>query len=403
MLVAAWKTMLKKETRLISCDGQQLLKSLWSPQTLETSLAWTLLLLNQHFARKFQFWSYYNRNWRTENRDMTCFKFSIQIVGWISQTIFLTINSALFILSITGNSLVMYLVWTKPVLRSPTYFLMSFLALSDLLTSLFGQLSYCISSTFFKDISCNKDKGIAFVNASSCTCSLLLLSLIARDRYLHVSKQQDYSNYTSIRFSIIASILCYLLGMIVASLFTFDDMAIKISSTFAFATLGAFSFTFICLKARQIKRIVYDHNQNMQATSRANSILNENASARCRQFEKAVNRSIFSVIILFFVSWTPVITLMMIITVHNFLNEPIPDRYRLAFAWGSTVSYFNGALNPIIYGYRCDAIGRHIRRILRKAIGRKDRVVPASSRVDAVDIDISTLNRKPHQTQLTTS
>ena len=334
---------------------------------------------------------------------MTCFKFTIQLVGWISQAIFLTINSALFILSITGNSLVMYLVWTKSTLRSPTYFLMSFLALSDLFTSLFGQLSYCISTAFFKDVSCDVDKGIAFVNASSCACSLLLLSLIARDRYLHVSKQQDYSSHTSIKFSIIASILCYLLGMIVASLFTFDNMAIKISSTFAFATLGASSFTFICIKARQIKRIVYDHNQNMQATCRANSVLTENTSARCRDFEKAVNRSIFSVIILFFVSWTPVITLMFIITVHNFLNKPIADGYRIAFAWGSTVSYFNGAFNPIIYAYRCDVIGRQIRRMIKKVIGKSDRVFPASTQVDAIDVDISTHNKRPNHTQLTNS
>ena len=135
---------------------------------------------------------------------MTCFRVGNQLSGWISQTNFFTINSALFMFSLTGNSLVMYLVWTKSALRSPTYFLMSFLALSDLLTSLFGQLSYSISVTLFNDISCNLDKEIGFFNVSSCTCSLLLLSLIARDRYLHVSKKQDYSYHTSNRFPVAA-------------------------------------------------------------------------------------------------------------------------------------------------------------------------------------------------------
>ena len=325
---------------------------------------------------------------------MTCFKFGIQLTGWVSQTIFIASNLVLFILSITGNSLVMYLVWTKSALRSPTYFLMSFLALSDLFTSLFGQLSYCISTIFFKDVPCAVDKAIGFVNFTSCTCSLLLLSLIARDRYLHVSKKQDYSSHTSIKFSIIASILCYLLGMIIASLSTFDEMAIKISSPFAFAILGTSSFTFICIKARQINRIVFDHNQHMQVTCRASSMLEENATNRRKNFEKAVNRSIFSVIILFFVSWIPVIILMITITVQNFLNKPISDDYRVALAWGSTVSYFNGAFNPIIYGYRCDAIGRQIRKIIKKVTGRKNRVSPTAMQLEVRGIDIVANDKK---------
>ena len=328
---------------------------------------------------------------------MTCVKLCIQLTGWISQTVFIASNLVLFVLSITGNSLVMYLVWTKSALRLPTYILMSFLALSDISTSLFGQLSYSISITLYSDISCTVDKTITFFHLSSCTCSLLLLSLIARDRYLHVSKKQDYSNYTSIKFSIIASILSYLLGMIVASLFTFDDLAIKISSSLAFATLGTSSFIFICIKARQINRIVFDHNQRMQATCRANSILQEDASIRYKNFEKAVNRSIFSVIILFFVSWTPVIVLMAIFSVHIFFNNPISDDYRIALVWASTVFHLNGAFNPIIYGYRCDAIGQQIRRIMRKVTSRKDRVVPSSLQVDILDIEISARKENPHQ------
>ena len=333
---------------------------------------------------------------------MACIKLTMQLTDWISQAIFITINSALFMFSLTGNSLVMYLVWTKSALRSPTYFLMSFLALSDLLTSLFGQLSYSIAVTLFKDISCATEKAIGFFNVSSCTCSLLLLSLIARDRYLHVSKQQDYSTHTSIRFAITAPIISYLIGMLIASLFTLDVTAIRLSSPFAFSILGTSSFIFICVKARQINRIVLDHNNHMQVTYPAMSILQQSVYVRYKNFEKAVNRSIFSVIILFFVSWTPVIILMIIFTVHNFLNKPISDRYRIALAWGSTASYLNGAFNPIIYGYRCDAIGREIRRIISKAIGKRNRVVSFTAHVEIREIGMSAHNIKPNESQVTT-
>ena len=334
---------------------------------------------------------------------MECVKLCIQLTGWISQTVFIASNLVLFVLSLTGNSLVMYLVWTKSALRSPTYFLLSFLALSDVFTSLFGQLSYCISVTILNDISCTTEKMIGFFSASSCTCSLLLLSLIARDRYLHVSKQQDYPNHTSIRFSIIAPIISYLLGMLIASLFTFDVRAIRISSTFAFSIFGTSSFIYICIKARQINRIVVDHSKHMQASCLSRSTLQENISIRYNNIEKAVNRSIFSVIILFFVSWTPVIVLMAIFSVHIFFNKPISDGYRIALAWGSTVSYFNGAFNPIIYGYRCDAIGQQIRRIMRKVTGSKNRVVSSSSQVETLDINVNAPKENPTNQRLKSS
>ena len=309
---------------------------------------------------------------------MACFKFVIYLNGWVSQAFFITSNSVLFISSVIGNSLVIHLVWRKAALRSPTYLLLSFLAFSDLSTSLFGQTSYCISLTILKDLPCNLVRAIAFMNVANCASSLLLLSLIARDRHLRVSKRQGYLDYTSNRFAITASIACYLLGMMVASLFTINNRIIQISSTFAFAVIGTSSFIFICLKSRKITIIVRDHIKQMKAMHQNVSAAEQIALTRSFKIEKSVNKSIFSVIILFFVSWTPVIILMTIFTAYHVLNEPIPDGYRIAFVWGSTVGYLNGALNHIIYSYRCDAIGREIRRMVRK-VTRGHVVAPSTS------------------------
>ena len=301
---------------------------------------------------------------------MACFRFIIHLTGLVHQAIFITCNSILFLCSVTGNSLVIYLVWVKHTLRSPTFFLLSFLATSDLLTSLFGQSFYCTALVFLEDVSCTMDKAIASIHFMSCSSSLLLLSLIARDRYLHVSKRQDYHDHTSNKFAITASIVCYLLGLTVAILSSFEDRTIKVSSTIAFAAIGSSSFIFICLRSRQITRIVQDHSKQMQINNQSSSALEENATIRSSKLEKAVNKSIFLVIILFFVSWTPVIILIIIFTVHNVLNKPIVDSYRVVFGWASTFIYLSGALNPVIYAYRHDAIGREIRKGVAKVIGR---------------------------------
>ena len=306
---------------------------------------------------------------------MMCFKFAIPLPNLISRIILFTGNTALCLSCLFGNSLVLYLVWKKPTLRSPTYYLLSALALSDLLTSLFGQLSYCISVTFLSDISCTADKAIAFVNASSCTSSLLLLCLIARDRYLRVSKGLAYSDHTSVRFTIIASSFCYLNGMLIACLFIFENRIIKIASTFVFATIGTSTFTFICYKSTKIIRKVQSHIEQMRQGPPSDALENNGGEIHSyKNFENAVNRSLFSVIILFFISWTPVIILMIIFTVHTATITPINDSYRIAFAWASSVSYFNGALNPVIYSYRCDAIGREMRQILARIKGNRNAV-----------------------------
>ena len=311
---------------------------------------------------------------------MACFKYGIHLTGWVSQAIFITGNSILFTLSVIGNSLIVYLVWGKAQLRSPTYLLMSFLAMSDLLMSLFGQFSFFISITVVKSISCAMDKVLAFMHVTSCISSLLLLSLIAQDRCLHVTKQQRYLSYTSIRFAVTASIACYLFGMMVAAMFIFDDRTVRLLSPIAIAAIGISSFTFICLKSRKIIRIVQEHNKQMHLNCR--DAIDRTAVARSRAFEKSVNKSIFCIIAVFFASWTPIIVVMTIYTMHNFLNKPILDVYRIAFSWSTFISYLNGALNPIIYSYRCDAIGREIRRIIWK-ITRKRSTAPSTMPLEA--------------------
>ena len=309
---------------------------------------------------------------------MACLSPGIQLTGWVSQVIFITVNSILFISSVIGNSLVIYLVWSKAALRSPTYLLMSFLAASDLLKSLFGQLLFCVAVTIHRvDFSCNVVKPLVFMNVLNCTSSFLLLSLIARDRHILLSNGRNYLNHTSSRFAITASIVCYLLGAIVGALITFNDRSINASGIITFAVLGTSSFIIICIKSRQIMKIVKDHIRHMEANRQNTTALENTAYMRSFKIEKSLNRSIFSIIILYLISWTPIIILMIILAAMGIRKEPITDAYRVAFNFVLTAVYLNSALNPVVYSYRCDAIGQEIRRTVAKVIGRA-RTAPTS-------------------------
>ena len=316
---------------------------------------------------------------------MACFSLTIQLNSKATQAIFIAVNSVLFTFSVIGNSTVIYLVWSKAALRLPTYLLMSFLALSDLLTSLFGQLLFVISLIISKDdLSCFLNKASTFMNVANCTSSLLLLSLIARDRYLFLSTPRRYFEHTSNRFAAAASIASNLFGMIVASLITLDERNMKISGTIAFAVLVVSSFTFICLKSTQIKTIVKDHIRHMETNFQNTTELERIADKRSFTIEKSVNRSIFSIIILFFVSWTPIFVLAIILAVKRIQNASITYGYRVAFNWALTAVYLNSALNHLMYSYRCDAIGLEIRRTVAK-VTRQARTAPSSIQQKALE------------------
>ena len=307
---------------------------------------------------------------------MACFKFVSALYSIPSKAIFFSLNTVLLLCAVVGNSIVMYLVLSKRRLHLPTFFLIFTLSLSDFTTALIGQTTYCIEVAFMNGTtSCTKDRVIAVVNASSCGTSLLLLCMIARDRYLHVSKGMRYSEHTSAKQVILICISCWLIGISIACLFIFEDRYMKTASMICFAMLGVVCFAFICVISRKVHRLVQSHFLAMEKVledqpDQSNNKLPDDIqmtqkfrSDRVR-IEKTVNRSIFAVVIIYSLSWFPIIVLMMVYTVYNFCDQEVPERLQFAFIWSSTTSYCNGAINPFIYAYRCDAIGREIKRFV---------------------------------------
>ncbi len=49
--------------------------------------------------------------------------------------------------------------------------------------------------------------------------------------------------------------------------------------------------------------------------------------------------------------------------------------HETAFVWAVTLAYFNGAINPFIYAYRYDDIGRELRVFV---LNMKRKVIPGS-------------------------
>ena len=331
---------------------------------------------------------------------MSCFRFISHLSDIPAKIFFSTGNILFFLFSVTGNSIVIFLVLRKPHLKTPTYCLLAALASSDFITATCGQLTYFVEVLFKTSTSCAIEKVNAFFNVSSCSTSILLLCAIAHDRYLRVSKGVEYENHTSMRRVLIISVSCAVFGMSMAVMFTFQHQYVVIASTLGFAILGTSCFIFICIHSRRIHRIVHNHIRVMERALQAPiSSGSEDHGQRQTQYnarvEKAVNRSLFAVISLFFCAWSPVIILMLIFTAHNVQRIPLPESYRVAFIWCSSLSYINGALNPILYSYRCDAISKELKDLFRVVTCRKNEVLPI------IDEGTRLQSSRPHRTSAT--
>eukprot|EP00794_Sanderia_malayensis_P016235 gene16237-17873_t len=332
-----------------------------------------------------------------KSSEMTCFKFSISLSDTESRVAFALVCFVLMFLSVFGNSIVIYVVWTRPRLHNSTFSLIFSLALSDLFTAIFGQTTFTNEVALTKhETSCTTDKIIAFLHATSCSVSLMLLAMISRDRYLRVSRKFANPN---VKHVVVITILFWIVGMGMALLLCFEQKFLHIAGTSCFAVNGLVCFTAICVLNKCTRKVVQRHFDSMEQSMHSNNpggahdtddiqnIRNRKKQEQKRmKCEKSVNRSILAIIIIYSIAWFPVIIMMLIFTALNFMGKDINPRMRIGFLWASLMSYFNGAINPFIYAYRSDEIGKDIRSFLANV---KSKMMGSSS-VSPISITLTT-------------
>ena len=109
--------------------------------------------------------------------------------------IFFLGNIICAIISVLGNGIVVYLILRDKRLQNPRNWLLVRLASADLLAGAIAQpVSGIYIAFLYSSSRCDIEKIIIFVSATSRTTSMLLLCLIARDRYLHLTQGIAYTH-----------------------------------------------------------------------------------------------------------------------------------------------------------------------------------------------------------------
>ena len=315
-------------------------------------------------------------NFKTHNFQtlgiMTCLDYYIGIEEPLN-IIFFLINIICAVISTFSNGVVVYVVFTVQRLQRPSHWLLVALAFTDLLAGGLSQPMYGIYLGFFHTTNnCYIEKSIVFISAASCTTSLLLLCLIAHDRYLHISKGLRYKQFTSQLRILWQVIISWFISLIVAGTFLLSGSGYKQYLGFAcFFSIPIFSFIYISVTYLRIKRILQIHFEQMRSESYTQDECSDAPPLSARLLKhKAYNTTVLMIISLFAIVWLPFMAIMISGTVYHFKKE-IPGTWlQNGFVWTAILTYINGAVNPFIYGVRYKELGQEIKMTLFKVLRR---------------------------------
>ncbi|XP_031565755.1 adenosine receptor A2b-like [Actinia tenebrosa] len=269
------------------------------------------------------------------------------------------INSVLALPTAAANALVIVAILTTSSLRTPSYLLLSSLAISDLTVGLFGQpgftfiifsfrngnaKAYCYArwiSTFFL---------VLFGNAT-----LLTVAAISVDRYLAIRLKTRYRSVVTVRrvrlilmfillYSIFAVCHPFLLSLTMSNV-----LAASVVIIMSFIILFCYTMSFRALKIH-CDQIQPQGNERPNSTTQSNAI-------DVLKYRKLL-KTMLLIMMLIIVCYLPLFGVFII------FSKPNPNR---VVAWYLlSITTLNSLLNPVIYMTSMKDLRRVCIRMLRK-------------------------------------
>ena len=272
------------------------------------------------------------------------------------------VNFPLALISIIGNTLVLYGVWKTPSLRSPSIILLCGLALSDLTVGAVVQPLFVANDLIllYSESQRLKDVFLSVFNIfgySLCGTSLVTVTAISIDRLIAIQKPLRYSNMVTIprvrRTLVTIWTTCILLASSVLWGKTFALIAIGtvISVCLCVSTI---SHVIICKSVRHHQHAI---QIQVQAVNANNGVV-QNMSGLKRS---AVNS--FIVFVVLVICYCPYVVIYTVVdssfnTVNKFLSRSLT----------STVVFINSAFNPFLYCWRLREIREAVKQTCRKLV-----------------------------------
>lgn len=264
------------------------------------------------------------------------------------------VNIAVSLFGSLGNILVILVIWRTPNLRTICGFLISNLAIADLLTTAFANVPFTLGHTERSTCEVPVSLRVASVIMHiSVEASLLTLTFLSIDRCFAICSPLRHRTFTTFTKLKVVLIKIWIETPILPVLQELYPNSPHLWYAPACALLFCFVIILTCgvltiLNVRKMSSRIIDLHQNHDGGF---------SGGRIRQRNKQVAKTTALVITLFTFSWTP-------FSVIRLMKRSIA--YHSLEYWFVTLGLANSAVNPCIYFYRHRNYRQALKTIFRR-------------------------------------
>ena len=293
----------------------------------------------------------------THPSHLTCFFLDVNLDQtkdtYVAGILTCILNALFSLITVTGNSIILHVIWKTQELHSPSFILIFWLAASDLLVGLICQpffvaykiaeivdnlSAYCILR-MIQSISGWTTAGV----------SLAILSGISVDRFLTLTLHLRYNTIVTVQRIVKAVVAFWILSTAIVMLRFWIRQWIILP-----VVIVVTSFLVTTLSTCKIFQIVRRHQR--QISQQQQSVQSNTVNVlKCKK--SAV--TVLYVYGLFLIVYFPFFVTMFVDTLTGYTLK-----VKIAYEYVTTVVYINSFLNPFVYCWRIGEIRRAVKNIL---------------------------------------
>ena len=274
-----------------------------------------------------------------------------------------TLNIATSATATAGNLLIIIVILTRKQLRTRPNSLICCLAVTDLAVGIIMQP--IISVQLFNE-NAGRNCGVTYalycIGTMICGCSSLILVLISYDRYLHLTKLQNYSKHMPRRKIIILLAFCWIIPAISGSL-VFEDytrfvMYIMSISALFFCTVALVFFN------KKIYRFIKNRSKVFPVSVATKPKTAEQMRVR-RQTKLA--KTLLIIVGCFVICWMPFVVYYLYAFIDTIFGIIAPNDLAYADTMhciGLTLGLLNSSINPAVYFWRNKTLRTEARKFI---------------------------------------
>ena len=282
-------------------------------------------------------------------------------IFWLNSVTVPLVFGIITLIGVVGNTLVIYVIFSRKKMRTVTNFLLLNLAFADLSFVLicppFTAYSLAMAAWPFGDVACRLMHYLLNVTAYVTVYTLVLISIIRYMTVCHNTQTMHIRTKKNVVFMVVGIwTLFLLLNIPIINSYGLhewdgdlqcDNNSIMVGRAL-YTTFFIFSYLLPLLAIAVLSICILKHIQKQKTT-----ILSKRSGSKSESRKRQASRVLILVVVIFALFWLPAqLNLLVFYNVMYYTNTFTEHRlYFAASAFFNCLAYFNSCVNPIIYNY----------------------------------------------------